>query len=156
MNFPERNRIWASPMRRNFTEIMNDIMFSGGSNESGIFSPFGALLTVFITSVTYFYWSSKCRIQFFFLVTNINLRNILAIFIYIEPSHKTLLYFSPVRALDNKTFTYITVFFISPLTIEVPIGINKPIVRETSPDWVMWMWMCGPGSIVSYCEQLGV
>ena len=92
----------------------------------------------------------------FFLVTNIKLRNILAIFIYIEPSHKTLLYFSPVRALDNKTFTYITVFFISPLTIEVPIGINKPIVRETSPDWVMWMWMCGPGSIVSYCEQLGV
>ena len=71
---------------------------------------------------------------FFFLVTNIKLRNILAIFIYIEPSHKTLLYFSPVRALDNKTFTYITVFFISPLTIEVSIGINKPIVRETSPD----------------------
>ena len=53
--------------------------------------------------------------NFFFLVTNIKLRNILAIFIYIEPSHKTLLYFSPVRALDNKTFTYKTDFFYFPI-----------------------------------------
>ena len=55
LNFPEKHRIWASPMRRNFTEIMNDIMFSGGSNESGTSSPYGALLTLLFTSVTHFY-----------------------------------------------------------------------------------------------------
>ena len=49
------DKIWVSDRRRNFTEIMNDIMFSGGSNKSLLtFSPFGALLTLFFTTLTYF------------------------------------------------------------------------------------------------------
>ena len=62
ISFPDANRIWSSPTRRNFTRIMNDIMFSGGSNKSlGTFSPSGALLTLFFTMLAYLYWA-KCRI----------------------------------------------------------------------------------------------
>ena len=66
ISFPDANRIWSSPTRRNFTRIMNDIMFSGGSNKSLVtFSPLGALLTLFFTLVTYLYWP-KCRIRHIF------------------------------------------------------------------------------------------
>jgi len=35
----EPDKIWVSPMRRNFTEIMNDIMFSGGSSKGSVNDP---------------------------------------------------------------------------------------------------------------------
>ena len=82
ISFPDTNRIWSSPTRRNFTRIMNDIMFSGGSNKSLItFSPLGALLTLFFTVLTYLYWP-KCRIRHILrlIISFLNCRNILAIF----------------------------------------------------------------------------
>ena len=44
----EPDKIWVSPMRRNFTEIMNDIMFSGGSSEGSIIAPGNMEILLFI------------------------------------------------------------------------------------------------------------
>ena len=46
---PEMENIWNSKMRRNFTEITNDIMFSGGSNKSVAQSPLCSLVAIFST-----------------------------------------------------------------------------------------------------------
>ena len=45
------DRIWTSKMRRNFTEITNDISFSGGSNKSASFTPFSALIAFTLASL---------------------------------------------------------------------------------------------------------
>ena len=53
------DKIWVSDRRRNFTEIMNDIMFSGGS--SGALSPLtrdsqGAILALILSLVNKYFW----------------------------------------------------------------------------------------------------
>jgi hypothetical protein len=46
---PEIENIWNSKMRRNFTEITNDIMFSGGSNNCRVPSPIDPLLILAVS-----------------------------------------------------------------------------------------------------------
>jgi len=48
---PEMDKIWISKMRRNFSEITNDIMFSGRASTSKIISPL-VILLITVAAVT--------------------------------------------------------------------------------------------------------
>ena len=48
---PEMDNIWNSKMRRNFTEITNDIRFSGGSDTSTESSLIGPIVGIVVAAV---------------------------------------------------------------------------------------------------------
>lgn len=48
IELPDAGMIWASRMKRNISEITNDINFSGRASKSSATTPFAATLTLFI------------------------------------------------------------------------------------------------------------